>query len=126
VKYLTTLQAAREFGVSKQTLLNWLRDKRVPEPTRDRNGHRLWSPARVLLVRRLIEQGRLHSRTVVHAQASNAPDAVEQYAREVGAFLREGRVEPEQFLRALARRHRGVAALLRQRPRRSGGERRSR
>ena len=32
MKYLTTLEVARELNVSKQTLLNWLYAKKVPEP----------------------------------------------------------------------------------------------
>jgi len=30
MKYLTTLEVARELNVSKQTLLNWLYAKKVP------------------------------------------------------------------------------------------------
>jgi len=61
MKYLTTLEVARELNVTKQTLLNWLYAKKVPEPPRNRNGHRLWSQARVSLIRQLIREGRLHS-----------------------------------------------------------------
>jgi len=42
MKYLTTLEVARELNVSKQTLLNWLYAKKVLSP-RNRNGYRLWS-----------------------------------------------------------------------------------
>src|SRR5687767_3206982 len=66
VKYLTTLEAAHALDVSKQTLLNWLYAGKVPEPPRNPKGYRLWSDARVALVKRLIAQGRLHTRTVVH------------------------------------------------------------
>ena len=34
VKYLTTLEVAHQLAVSKQTLLNWLYDGKVPEPPR--------------------------------------------------------------------------------------------
>ena len=34
MKYLTTLEVANELKISKQTLLNWLYAKKVPEPPR--------------------------------------------------------------------------------------------
>ena len=52
MKYLTTLEVARELNVTKQTLLNWLYAKKVAEPPRNRNGHRLWSQARPASARR--------------------------------------------------------------------------
>ena len=41
MKYLTTLEVAHQLQVSKQTLLNWLYDGKVPEPPRNRkvSGH---------------------------------------------------------------------------------------
>ena len=103
MKYLTTLEAAHALGVSKQTVLNWLYAGKVPEPPRNPNGYRLWSAARVALVKKLIAQGRLHTRTVVHRQPSNRPDFVAAYAREVSAYLRDGDIDMEAFLAALAR-----------------------
>ena len=103
MKYLTTLEVAHELGVSKQTLLNWLYAGKVPEPPRNRNGYRLWSAARVSLVKTLIGEGRLHKRTVVHREPSNRPEVVGELAREVSQFLRDGDIDPEAFLRALAR-----------------------
>jgi hypothetical protein len=103
VKYLTTLEAAHALGVSKQTLLNWLYAGKVPEPPRNPKGYRLWSDSRVGLVKRLIAQGRLHTRTVVHRQAENRPEFVAAYAREVSAYLRDGGIEMDAFLGALAR-----------------------
>jgi excisionase family DNA binding protein len=112
MKYLTTLEVAHQLNVSKQTLLNWLYDGKVPEPPRNRKGYRLWSPSRVSLVRKLIAEGRLHTRTVIHRQATNRPDLVSEYAREVHQFLVEGTVDVESFLRELARLNPAVARRL--------------
>jgi len=103
VKYLTTLEAAHDLKVSKQTLLNWLYAGKIPEPPRNHKGYRLWSESRVALVKKIIAQGRLHSRTVVHRQPSNQPEFVAEYAREVSEFLRDGDIDLSVFLRALAR-----------------------
>ena len=103
MKYLTTLEAAHDLKVSKQTLLNWLYAGKIPEPPRNLKGYRLWSESRVNLVKKIIAQGRLHSRTVVHRQPSNQPEFVAEYAREVSEFLRAGAIDLAVFLRALAR-----------------------
>jgi DNA-binding transcriptional MerR regulator len=116
LKYLTTLEVAHEIGVSKQTLLNWLYAGKVPEPPRNRKGYRLWSPSRLLHLRRLIADGRVHKRTVVHTQASNRPEAVAELAREVNQFLKDAGVTPESFLKELGRLNPAFA-----RPRRSRG-----
>jgi hypothetical protein len=108
VKYLTTLEAAHALGVSKQTVLNWLYAAKIPEPPRNPKGYRLWSAARVALVKKLIAQGRLHTRTVVHRQPSNRPDFVAAYAREVSAYLRDGDIDMDAFLAALARARGGA------------------
>ena len=103
MKYLTTLEAAHDLKVSKQTLLNWLYAGKIPEPPRNLKGYRLWSESRVNLVKKIIAQGRLHSRTVVHREPSNQPEFVAAYAREVSEFLRDGAIDLAVFLRALAR-----------------------
>ena len=103
MRYLTTLEVAHELHVSKQTLLNWLYAGKLPEPPRNRKGYRLWSPSRVSLIKRLIGEGRLHKRTVVHREASNRPEVVGEFAREVNQFLRDGKIEMGHFLRELAR-----------------------
>ena len=103
MKYLTTLEAAHDLKVSKQTLLNWLYAGKIPEPPRNVKGYRLWSESRVNLVKKIIAQGRLHSRTVVHRQPSNQPEFVAEYAREVTEFLRDGGIDISVFLRALSR-----------------------
>jgi len=103
VKYLTTLEVAHELKVSKQTLLNWLYAGKIPEPPRNRKGYRLWSPSRVTLVKRLIGDGRLHKRTVVHKEPSNRREVVAEFAREVSQFLRDGKVDVADFFRELIR-----------------------
>ena len=103
MKYLTTLEVAHELKVSKQTLLNWLYAGKIPEPPRNKKGYRLWSPSRISLVKKLIGEGRLHKRTVVHREASNRPEVLVEFTREVNQFLRDARIEPEAFLRELAR-----------------------
>jgi hypothetical protein len=110
MKYLTTLEAAHDLKVSKQTLLNWLYAGKIPEPPRNLKGYRLWSESRVSLVKKIIAQGRLHSRTVVHRQPSNQPEFVAEYAREVSEFLRDGAIDMAVFLRALARARRSAPA----------------
>ena len=109
MKYLTTLEVAHQLSVSKQTLLNWLYAGKIPEPPRNKKGYRLWSPSRVSLVRKLILEGRLHKRTVVHREPSNRPDVVNEYAREVNQFLRDGKVDVDAFLKELARLNADVA-----------------
>ena len=103
MKYLTTLEAANDLKVSKQTLLNWLYAGKIPEPPRNVKGYRLWSESRVDLVKKIIAQGRLHSRTIVHRSSSNQPEFVDAYAREVNDFLRDGGIEMNAFLLALRR-----------------------
>ncbi len=108
MKYLTTLEVARDLKVSKQTLLNWLYSGKVPEPTRNKKGYRLWSPARVALVRRLIADGRLHKRTVVHSEAEDAQRGAAEFARDVQRCLRDGRVDLAAFMAELKRLNPGL------------------
>jgi excisionase family DNA binding protein len=119
MKYLTTLEVAHQLNVSKQTLLNWLYDGKVPEPPRNRKGYRLWSPSRVTLVKKLIGEGRLHKRTVVHREASNRPDVLMEFAREVNQFLRDGKIDTDAFLRELGKINASVARRMG--PRRAAG-----
>ncbi len=101
MKYLTTLEVAHQLKVSKQTVLNWLYAGKVPEPPRNKQGYRLWSEARVALVRRMIDDGRLHKRTVVHQQPSKRPDLLVSYAREVRQFLDDAGIALDAFLKEL-------------------------
>jgi hypothetical protein len=116
IKYLTTLEVAHELKISKQTLLNWLYSKKVPEPPRNRRGYRLWSPSRIALVKKLIRDGRLHKRTVLHESAG--PEVLAQYAREVICFLRDAGIGTEDFLRELARMDAAFRRGIRLQPRR--------
>ncbi|MGE0454782.1 MAG: hypothetical protein AB7O37_10255 [Vicinamibacteria bacterium] len=120
MKYLTTLEVAHELKVSKQTLLNWLYKGKVPEPPRNRQGYRLWSPTRVSLVRKLIADGRLHKRTVLHRESG--PEVLSEYAREVQRFLKDARIDAADFVKELGRIDAGFAAALR-RPRRRAASR---
>ena len=43
----STREVAQRVGVSKETLLRWLRAHKIPEPDRDRNGWRIFSEAEV-------------------------------------------------------------------------------
>lgn len=113
MKYLTTLEVAHELKVSKQTLLNWLYAGKIPEPPRNRKGYRLWSPSRVSLIRKLILEGRLHKRTVVHKDASSRPEVLSEFVREVSQFLRDGKVDPDDFLRELGRVNPSIGRRLR-------------
>jgi hypothetical protein len=112
MKYLTTLEVARELKVSKQTLLNWLYAGKIPEPPRNKRDYRLWSLSRVSLVRKLIGDGRLQKRTIVHKEPSSQAEIVAEFAREVSQFLRDGKVEPEVFFRELARQNPALARKL--------------
>src|SRR5262245_25711872 len=123
MKYLTTLEVAHQLSVSKQTLLNWLYAGKIPEPPRNRKGYRLWSPSRVSLVKKLILEGRLHKRTVVHRDASNRPEVVAEFAREVNQFLRDGKIDVESFLKELGRLNAGVSQRLNPRKAPAGGSR---
>jgi hypothetical protein len=103
MKYLTTLEVAHELNVSKQTLLNWLYAGKLEEPPRNKKGYRLWSPSRVGLVKRLIADGRLHRRTILHREG---PEAVAEFARDVSAGLREAQIGLRSFVRELSKVHR--------------------
>src|SRR5262245_14314249 len=113
MKYLTTLEVAHELKVSKQTLLNWLYAGKVPEPPRNKKRYRLWSPSRVSLVKKLIRDGRIHKRTVVHKEPANRPDLVNEFAREVNQFLRDGKIDVDAFLRELSRLNPAVGQRVR-------------
>ncbi len=105
MRYLTTLEVARELNVSKQTLLNWLYARKVPEPPRNKNGYRLWSTGRVSLVRQLIREGRLHQRTVIHREPVDDPVVVLEVAREVSQFLKDAQIPLRRFVRELNQVH---------------------
>ncbi|MBN2370145.1 MAG: hypothetical protein JXO72_06635 [Vicinamibacteria bacterium] len=101
MKYFTTLDVAHQLGISKQTLLNWLYARKVPEPPRNKAGYRLWSPARVDLVKSLIWEGRLNKRTVIYRRPTRRADIVAELARDVVHFLHDANVGMEVFIKEL-------------------------
>lgn len=42
-KRLSTKEVADRAGISRKTLLRWVKDGKIPEPDQDRNGWRAWS-----------------------------------------------------------------------------------
>jgi hypothetical protein len=118
MKYLTTLAVAQQIGVSKQTLLNWLYARKVPEPPRNKKGYRMWSASRVSFVKKMIDEGRLNRRTVIHKPVSSRPGLVAEFAREVSQFLRDAQLDPAVFLRELVRLSPHVAPFVRIREKR--------
>lgn len=42
-KFYSTTAVAAEAGISRDTLLRWLKQKKVPEPSRNRNGWRIFT-----------------------------------------------------------------------------------
>ena len=47
----TTQEVANIVGVTKKTLLNWLKLKKIPEPRRDqKNNYRVWTAAEIALI----------------------------------------------------------------------------
>lgn len=70
---LSTADVARLAGVHKDTLLRWLRSGLVVEPTRDRNGWRLFSAREA---RAVVEYSKLASPSPFQAQQLSEPQAV--------------------------------------------------
>ena len=54
---LSTAQVARRVGIHRDTLLRWLREGRVPEPHRDRNGWRRFTDQEVARIAQFAETG---------------------------------------------------------------------
>ena len=57
MEVLSTSQAAARLGVARNTLLRWLREGRIPEGRRDRNGWRVFSSDEVEELARLLAPG---------------------------------------------------------------------
>ena len=49
---MTSTQVCLLFGISAKTLYLWERMKKIPKPTRDRRGWRVYSPAQVETIRK--------------------------------------------------------------------------
>jgi hypothetical protein len=62
--------------------------------------------------KRLIGDGRLHRRTVVHREG---PEVVEEFARDVAQSLRDADIDLKAFVRELQRVHPGLKARGRRR-----------
>jgi site-specific DNA-methyltransferase (cytosine-N4-specific) len=52
----STRQVADKVGVSKETILRWLRAGKIPEPDRDRNGWRIFSDKEIKEILRFKNQ----------------------------------------------------------------------
>jgi site-specific DNA-methyltransferase (cytosine-N4-specific) len=52
----STRQVADKVGVSKETILSWLRAGKIPEPDRDRNGWRIFSDKEIKEILRFKNQ----------------------------------------------------------------------
>lgn len=65
----STRDVAEMVGVSKDTLLRWLRQKKIPEPVRDKNGFRVFSRTDLEAVWRYISERR--SRVLANKLARN-------------------------------------------------------
>lgn len=46
-KHYTTKDVLKKAGISRNTLFLWFKREKIPETTRDRNGHRIFSDADV-------------------------------------------------------------------------------
>lgn len=53
--YLRTQEAADEIGVSKPTLLRWIKDGKISDVRRDRRGWRIFSETDVKKIKRWAE-----------------------------------------------------------------------
>jgi DNA-binding transcriptional MerR regulator len=50
----TTQEVADILGVTKKTLLNWIRSGKVPEPRRDeKNNYRMWTAEDIAAIQRI-------------------------------------------------------------------------
>lgn len=64
IPYLSTQQVANILNLSKGTIKNWLRDKKISEPRRHpTNNYRLWTQQDVANLRLHIEEGKGDSAT---------------------------------------------------------------
>ncbi len=53
--YLTSQEVADVLGITKRTLMNWLRTQKIPEPERNpANRYRRWTPQDVERIRQTI------------------------------------------------------------------------
>ena len=58
--YMLSHEVAGLFGVTTQTLYNWLRKGKVPEPKRNPvTGYRLWTPQDVQRIRQFVAEEKI-------------------------------------------------------------------
>jgi DNA-binding transcriptional MerR regulator len=58
--YLNTAEVAELLGISKQTVLNWIRQGRILDPERNPvNNYRIWSESDVQQIRYMIRERQL-------------------------------------------------------------------
>lgn len=55
-KLYKLVEVAREAGVSATTIRRWLKNRKIPEPGKDRNGWRVWTPDEMQAVVELATQ----------------------------------------------------------------------
>ena len=53
----STVEAAKKVGISKPTLLRWIREKRVEDVRRDRNKWRVFTDADIERIRKVASNG---------------------------------------------------------------------
>jgi excisionase family DNA binding protein len=51
----STAQAAKKIGISKPTLLRWIREKRISDVRRDRNKWRVFTDADIQRIKRVAD-----------------------------------------------------------------------
>ena len=49
----STVEAAKEIGISKPTLLRWIREKKIADVKRDRNKWRVFTESDVVRIKRV-------------------------------------------------------------------------
>jgi DNA-binding transcriptional MerR regulator len=55
--YMRSQEVADVLGITKRTLMNWLRLRRIPEPERNQvNRYRRWTPQDVERIRQIIAE----------------------------------------------------------------------
>jgi DNA-binding transcriptional MerR regulator len=55
--YMRSQEVADVLGISKRTLMNWLRFRKIPEPERNQaNRYRRWTPQDVERIRQIIAE----------------------------------------------------------------------
>lgn len=55
--YLRSQEVADVLGITKRTLMNWLRAEKIPEPERNQaNRYRRWTPQDVERIRQIIAE----------------------------------------------------------------------